>query len=468
MPPACNHTTLKFESSIHADEVGFRRPTAQQRATGAGKKKQKTDEGLGGTFPAPLVLPGDDLSFDTACPPQSLLSWVREKERNEVTSGRNVVYVAGSPSIESEVDFVHTWVSPQIEGDVGRRNASAEPTDVPLPDVHDVLGYMRAFYYGVEVKMLPAGLLRFTSWDDADSKSSKEKKSTKTPKYIGLTTSTESIGIRTRPSKDGIFKGQLSLNDLLDTAISILPDDAYALLMLMEHDLFEDEDDDFCCGRAYGGSRVAVVSTARYNPSLDNIQGVERGHAWPASHCDAYMRKCCGAPSKIMKAQPDFSSPHQSPLQAAVSAHAALPNPQTPSQFSSLWLSRVCQTASHELGHCFGMDHCIYYACVMQATASLAEDVRQPPYLCPVDLAKMLRATGADVRERYEALLAFSGRNEHGGAGWFKAFEAWTTVRLGELGEGDEGSEKKTDKASSKPASKGKTGSKHVPIELSP
>lgn len=114
------------------------------------------------------------------------------------------------------------------------------------------------------------------------------------------------------------------------------------------------------------------------------------------------------------------------------------------------------------------MDHCIYYACVMQATASLAEDVRQPPYLCPVDLAKMLRATGADVRERYEALLAFSGRNEHGGAGWFKAFEAWTTGRLGELGEGDEGSEKKTDKASSKPASKGKTGSKHVPIELSP
>lgn len=80
---------------------------------------------------------------------------------------------------------------------------------------------------------------------------------------MGLTTSAESIGIRTHPWKDGIFKGQLDLDELLDTAINILPDDAYALLMLVEHDLFEDEDDDFCCGQAYGGNREAVVSTAR-------------------------------------------------------------------------------------------------------------------------------------------------------------------------------------------------------------
>lgn len=222
-----------------------------------------------------------------------------------------------------------------------------------------------------------------------------------------------------------------------------------------------------CAGRAYGGSRVAVVSTVRYNPTLDDRQGVERSHAWPASHCDAYMRECCGAPSKKKKARSDLSGSHHAPLQAAVSAHAALPTSQTPSQLSSLWLSRVCQTVSHELGHCFGMDHCVCYACVMQATASLAEDVRQPPYLCPVDLAKMLRATGVDVSERYEALLIFCRRHGHGGAGWFKAFEAWITVRLGELEEGYEGLEK-TEKASSKPAPEGKTGSKNVPIQLSP
>lgn len=506
---------INFESSIHADEVGFRRPTAQQRTTSAGKKKQDTDEGLRGTFPAPLVLPGDDLSFDTRCPQQTLLSWVREKERNEVTSERNVVYVVSSPGIESEVDFVHSWGNPQFKGVVGRRKASTKAPDVSSPDIQDVLEYMKAFYHGINVELLSLEQLRFTNWNDADSKSLEANSNTKLPKYIGLATSAETIGIRTRPSKDGVFKGQLNLDDLLDTAISILPDDAYALLMLVEHDLFEDEDDDFCCGkltfwiesvgfedcrhvsraagryqpkvviqhghlpkgvtlipkragRAYGGSRVAVVSTARYNPSLDDSQDVEREHAWPASHCDLYMRECCGAPSKTKKAKHDITVPHLTPLQAAVSAHAALPTSKSPSQLSSLWLSRVCQTASHELGHCFGIDHCVYYACVMQATASLAEDVRQPPYLCPVDLGKMLRATGADERTRYEALLTFCGQHKYGGAGWFKAFQVWITGRLREMEEGGEGLGKQTAKSSSKSTSQGKTGSKTAPIELSP
>lgn len=101
----------------------------------------------------------------------------------------------------------------------------------------------------------------------------------------------------------------------------------------------------------------------------------------------------------------------------------------------------------------------------MQATASLAEDVRQPPYLCPVDLAKMLRATGADERERYEALLAFCRRREDGRAGPFKAFAAWIGGRLQEL---DKGVEKETADPSSEPVSKGKAGSKNLPIELSP
>lgn len=128
---------------------------------------------------------------------------------------------------------------------------------------------------------------------DSDMLQDKKGKSRAKPNLIGLNTSTELIGIRWRPSPDGIFPGQLNLDDLLDTAISMLPADAYALLMLDEHDLYEDEDDDFCCGRAYGGSRVAVVSMARYNPHLDERQNVEREHAWPASHCEAYMRACC-------------------------------------------------------------------------------------------------------------------------------------------------------------------------------
>ena len=94
----------------------------------------------------------------------------------------------------------------------------------------------------------------------------------------------------------------------------------------------------------------------------------------------------------------------------------------------------------------------------MQASASLAEDVRQPPYLCPADLAKLLRATGADERQRYEALLTFCGRHGDRGAGWFKAYEAWIAGRLREL-------EEETAKSSPKHTLK---GSKNAPIELSP
>ena len=127
------------------------------------------------------------------------------------------------------------------------------------------------------------------------------------------------------------------------------------------------------------------------------------------------------------------------PLELAVRAHAALPLlgtssssvPASPGALSALWLTRVCRTASHELGHCFGIDHCVYYACVMQGAASIGEDARQPPYLCPVDLAKVLIVSGATAKERYKALLDFN--KQHKGVQMFDAFAAWIEARLREL-----------------------------------
>ena len=72
-------------------------------------------------------------------------------------------------------------------------------------------------------------------------------------------------------------------------------------------------------------------------------------------------------------------------------------------------------TASHGLCHC-GMDHCVYYALGKQSTASLAEDVRQPPYLCPVALAKFPRSCG-------------SQRDTH----MFAALGVWVKTRFGDL-----------------------------------
>lgn len=213
---------------------------------------------------------------------------------------------------------------------------------------------------------------------------------------------------------------------------------------------FEEKDDDFCCGRAYGGSRVAVVSTARYNPNIDGVQNIDRIHSWPASHCETYVEDCCSELSQpVRKPQRkkekteivDLSSSSSPPtsiksnttssLKAAVDDFRA--SLTSEEHASSSWLARVCRTSSHELGHCFGMDHCIYYACVMQGTATLAEDSRQPPYLCPIDMAKVNRATGVGEKDRYQVLGAFCEKYKR--TAFFAAFSAWIQERLAFLGE---------------------------------
>lgn len=142
------------------------------------------------------------------------------------------------------------------------------------------------------------------------------------------------------------------------------------------------------------------------------MQNVDLEHVWPASHCQQYLERLLGASASQAKKPGSrrntmaLDQP-ESAIYAAVIVSNAMPPPSTPSELSTLWLGRICKTASHELGHCFGIDHCTYYACVMQGTANLAEDSRQPPYLCPVDLAKLVRGTGCDEQERYRALLEF-------------------------------------------------------------
>ena len=483
-PSICKHAALNLEPSANATEVGYCRPTREQRAAATtrqgsitslqNKRKKEVDLDGASSFPAPLVLPGDELSLDPSYPPQSLRSWVREKERNKVTEERDIIYVVGPPAVTSAVDFLCKWSHPK-SGSHGSHEApprfshtlskrprsermfeTIDTTGAPVdtPSVKDVKDYLTAFYHGMAVKCLQPPRLSFTSWVSGKSKLSKVKDSSKVPQFIGFSAFSNCTRIRIRSTEESPFPGQLNLDDLLDAAVDMLPDDAYALVLLVNHDLFEDEDDEFVCGRAYGGSRVAVISTARYNPELDETQNVEREHAWPASHCSAYVKSCraessrsttkpkkkvqvqnsdSGQPASLLfhtiKSDGTFLLP---PLEAAVSAYSALPSTFLPTtSLSNLWLSRVCRTASHELGHCFGMDHCIYYACSMQGSGSLAEDSRQPPYLCPIDLAKLLEATGTDAIQRYKALLAFCDKRADGHL--FAAFAAWIHARLEEM-----------------------------------
>lgn len=451
--PSCNHSRLRFDSIAWED--GYQEPTRETiqealRVAKPGKKKPTTktsgkSAGSGGhkahavatfpehTFPAPLVECDDELYHDPEYPSQSVQEWQDGEHRNAVTTRRRTIYLVPPPEIADEVGFMRKWSAPQQPSVPSKRKAaassanesSANDNKTDSPRLEDVAEYLRAFYHGLPVKILEKQPLRFVSWEE-ESSSKAEGSATG---LVGLETSKEAIGIRCRASPDKVFLGQLNLNDMLDVAVAILPADAYALLMLVHHDLHEDDEDDFCCGRAYGGSRVAVVSTARYHPELDSRQSVDREHSWPASHCavrsDGKAKKGRvpgGLDVAVLKNYPD------SAVAAGIDAFSAVSPPASNAESSSLWFARVCKTASHELGHCFGIDHCTYFACMMQGTANIAEDTRQPPYLCPVDLSKVLKATGSDQREHYNALLTFC--ESRAGDRMFAAFGAWILMRL--------------------------------------
>jgi len=43
-------------------------------------------------------------------------------------------------------------------------------------------------------------------------------------------------------------------------------------------------------------------------------------------------------------------------------------------------LARIARAVTRELGLCLGVEDCGYYACVMQTSQGVYEEVRQPPY----------------------------------------------------------------------------------------
>jgi len=87
-------------------------------------------------------------------------------------------------------------------------------------------------------------------------------------------------------------------------------------------------------------------------------------------------------------------------------------------------LRRALQVVVHEMGHAFGIEHCQWYACVMNGANSLEESDSQPLRLCPPCLRKLQWNRGFDVVARYGKLRDFYRRNG------LVAEAEWTTKRL--------------------------------------
>jgi archaemetzincin len=78
---------------------------------------------------------------------------------------------------------------------------------------------------------------------------------------------------------------------------------------------------------------------------------------------------------------------------------------------SRLALRRACQVLNHEVGHVFGLRHCVFYRCSMNGSNSLGEADAAPLEPCPICHRKLLWNIGFDAPARFERLRAFYARN---------------------------------------------------------
>lgn len=145
--------------------------------------------------------------------------------------------------------------------------------------------------------------------------------------------------------------------DLLDELYERLPGDAYAMLGVTMTDLWPGSGWNFVFGQATFRERVGIHSFARYDPG-----------------------------SRIS---------HDAPY--------GLNRRRT-------MLLRAMKVLSHEIGHMYGIRHCLHYECNMNGSNSLEETDEQPLHLCPVDLRKLHAATGFDPVARYLDLAGFYER----------------------------------------------------------
>ncbi|KAJ5111546.1 hypothetical protein N7532_002081 [Penicillium argentinense] len=115
------------------------------------------------------------------------------------------------------------------------------------------------------------------------------------------------------------------------------------------------------------------------------------------------------------------------PTKKTISVYWSIPQRNTSSNVAG----KNVRTASYQLLHCFGIAHRVYYASSMQGSASVCEDARQPPYLCPVDLAKVIYATSITVLGRYRSLLEFFSKTKNKGHKLFCFFRRLDTGKVG-------------------------------------
>jgi len=144
---------------------------------------------------------------------------------------------------------------------------------------------------------------------------------------------------------------QFLTTDILLALKHYLPVDAFCIIAITMQDLYPDPDWNFVFGQASVEDRVSVFSIVRHDPAF---YGIPRDEG-----------------------------------------------------YRNVLLRRSCKVLIHELGHLFGLSHCISYACSQNGSNHLQENDSRPMHLCPECLRKLHHRVGFDIMKRYRDLYHF-------------------------------------------------------------
>eukprot|EP01012_Entosiphon_sulcatum_P015018 TRINITY_DN20049_c0_g1_i4.p1 TRINITY_DN20049_c0_g1~~TRINITY_DN20049_c0_g1_i4.p1 ORF type:complete len:298 (-),score=11.37 TRINITY_DN20049_c0_g1_i4:930-1823(-) len=96
----------------------------------------------------------------------------------------------------------------------------------------------------------------------------------------------------------------------------------------------------------------------------------------------------------------------------AVSSIFRLQNGQLSEKNFKLSLTRLLKISSHEIGHIFGLKHCIYAQCVMNGTNSMQENDRSTLRLCVNCQNKLNSSLNFNNKKRLKELIGFFKDND--------------------------------------------------------
>lgn len=96
----------------------------------------------------------------------------------------------------------------------------------------------------------------------------------------------------------------------------------------------------------------------------------------------------------------------------------------------TLFLRRCMMVLCHEIGHLFGIMHCVWWKCCMCGSNHDGESDRRPFALCPMDLAKLQEAIGPQCFKLLDREVALAEFLEKRG---LSDFAAWHRSHIEEL-----------------------------------